>query len=382
MYLNIKFFEKLKIFQKLKSNYALCLVVILLVALTLRVLFIWNRYLGNDEPYTVDWVSHGLNHFIQVTLGDTSPPLFYFLAFGAYNLLNLYGFYLLVIFFGVLSIFVLYKVVALIFDRKIALLSVLLFSISTMHILYSQHIRPYTFVQFFVLFAIYISLKYFQNRKGAELAKLSVIFVILLFTYYPAIVPLLIIYAVIFYSDLKKKTFPLYAILSLIPVFIAGILVYIFFIVQIVRASTHNYSFPLVENFFYFFYKHFAAVNISTALPSMQASIVLGIILCVLFAAGLIISKRKYIPLIIFGSIGLYYLVFLKFSSIIYFKHMSAIMPLIYIFPAVGLMWIWKKNKIVFYILLITIIILSFLVIIFYYQTITLIPEWTPIIGH
>jgi hypothetical protein len=114
-------------------------------------------------------------------------------------------------------------------------------------------------------------------------------------------------------------------------------------------------------------------------------AIVLGLILSGLFVYGLVLSlkaKKTFIPVLIFATIFIYYLAQFKFSAIIYFKHMSAVMPLIFIFPALALVDVSNKNKKVYFLLLWTIIILSVLTLLFYYNTITTFTEWISIIGH
>jgi len=373
----------LKLGRRLSA--AKAILAVLLLAVILRVLFIWARYPGNDEPYTLDWVSNGLGHFIEVIFKDTSPPLFYFLAFLFNALMGIYGFYLLVIIFGVLSIVMLYKITLFLFDKKVALLSAFLLCISTMHVLYSQHLRPYSFVQFLVLAAIYVSLLYLKDKKRSRLFWLSILFLITALTYYPATVPFVLIYAYLAFKEIRAGRKPFLLIASFIPAPVAFGAFYLFFSSQIANALAHKYPFPLFENFFYFFYKHFAGINLSTSISMFPWAIILGIILCIFFVLGLwkvLSSKKFFLPYLIFGSIAIYYAAFFKFNSIVYFKHMSAIMPLIFIFPAIGLLMVERSNKKIFWILLAVIILLSLASLVFYYYVITSYEIWTPLIGH
>ena len=364
---------------------------ILFLALILRVLFIWQRYLGNDEPFTLDWISNGLSHFIAVKAIDGSPPLFYFLALISNTFFGLYGVYALVIFFGVCTIFVLYKIADLLFGRRVALLSALLITISPMHVLYSQHLRPYSFIQFLVLLGVYFALRFlFINKKhdanrNRNLLWLSVLLVLAVLTYYPAIACFVLIYAYLVFDAFKNKKSPSLEIISIIPGVLTFFVLQYLFSGQFSRA-VGSYYYPLLEDFFYFFYKNFAAINISTALTVIPYALLFGGLLMILFFTGLIISRNtkhaKLLFFVIFGSILAYYLAYPFVNQILYFKHMSSMAPLLFIFPAIALFKIENKNSISFYGILIILVLLSALLLSFYYSTIISVENWIPIIGH
>lgn len=360
---------------------------ILLLSIILRVLFVWARNLGNDEPFTIGVASGTFENLVQIVSWDPSM-LYYFTTFFVHNILGLFGLYLISIVCGVVSVFLVYKIAKVLFNKKIALLATLLIAISPMHILYSQHLRVYSLVQMFVLFGIFFSLRYLNDFNWKNLAWLSLSFLLASFVFYPAIIVFLVIYGFLLLKiyfnkqKFKERFVHLFCSFAITPAVFLLLSDKIFG--QVGFVTTSLYKYPLVENFFYYFYKHFAAVNISASVEMFPLAILLGIILSVLFAYGVFLllkEKRYYLLGLIFLPIFAYYLAYTKFSLILYFKHMSAAMPLIFIVAALGLSRFEKRNKL-FYVLLVIIVILSILTTFFYYYIITTHIEWIPIIGH
>lgn len=67
--------------------------------------------------------------------------------------------------FGILSIYVIYKLGELIFDTNIGLLSSFILAISSYHIRYSQEARSYSLLVLFVLLSSYYLIKVLENKE-------------------------------------------------------------------------------------------------------------------------------------------------------------------------------------------------------------------------
>jgi hypothetical protein len=240
-------------------------------------------------------------------------------------------------------------------------------------------------MQFIVLAGIYFGALYKKSWKNKHLVLLSFFFLLSALTYYPAVIPFVLVYAWIFIAAIRGKKNILPLVFSFIPAPAAFLLLNLFFGSRISAALAHKYYFPLIENFFYFFYKHFAAVNVSSSISMFPIAIILGVLMCILFAFGfyeLVKAKKYFFISLILGSMAIYYCAYLKFSSILYFKHMSAVMPLIFIFPAVALYRLYFGNRTAFFVLLLAIAVFSLATTGFYYFISSTVAIWTPLIGH
>jgi 4-amino-4-deoxy-L-arabinose transferase-like glycosyltransferase len=374
------------IFENLNAKTAL--VSIIIFSIILRVLFIWSRNLGNDEPFTLMVASGTFENLVSIVAWDPSM-LYYFTTFFVYKVLGIFGLYLMTVIGGVVSVFLVYKIAKILFNERIALLSTFLLAISPMHILYSQHLRVYSLTQMFVLFGILFALQYSKSFDWKKLVLLSLSFLLAAFIYYPAIVVFLVIYGFLLWKILSNKKSVKVRFVQLFCSFAIVPAIFLLLVDKILGqvgfVATTAYKYPLVENFFYYFYKHFSAVNIWSSIEMFPIAIILGVVLSLCFAYGvyLLLRKKKvYLLSLIFLPIFAYYLAYTKFSLMLYFKHMSATMPLIFIVAAFGLLGIQKKNTKLFYLLLGIIIIASLLTTFFYYFIITNYVEWIPIIGH
>jgi uncharacterized membrane protein len=67
--------------------------------------------------------------------------------------------------FGVACVFLLYRVGALMFNKRTALLSALLVSLSSFHLYYSQEARPYALLAMLTLFSMYFFLRLIREQR-------------------------------------------------------------------------------------------------------------------------------------------------------------------------------------------------------------------------
>jgi mannosyltransferase len=98
--------------------------------------------------------------------------------------------------FGLLILFMSYKVGALIFDTEVGILSSFLLAFSTFHIQYSQEARMYSLMGFLTLVSMYYFIKFVKEKSIAVSIKYLIFSLLLIFTH---LFSMLIIFSQSFY---------------------------------------------------------------------------------------------------------------------------------------------------------------------------------------
>ncbi len=164
--------------------------LLFIIALCLRIIGLGQESLWADEFYTLQTAQHKscaevLAHVQSV---DPHPPLYFLLI---HVMISLFGssdiaLRLPSVLFGSLAVSCFYFVARLIFPRQplLAFLSAVLLLISPMHIWYSQEARPYAFLHFLEVIAIWACLVLGRGiREGSPDAKnISASFALVLFS--------------------------------------------------------------------------------------------------------------------------------------------------------------------------------------------------------
>jgi len=156
---NIRFFLFV---PKKRLIYLLGLVI--LIGFSLRIFKLGTHDLWYDEVICV-WVGENLNHIYT----GRHPPLFVILlqAWTTYFGKSEFALRFLSVIFSVLSIYAIYKLGNLLFDKKTGLVGAVILSISPIHIWYSQEVKGYTLLPFLIITAVYFYIKAFREDKVA-----------------------------------------------------------------------------------------------------------------------------------------------------------------------------------------------------------------------
>jgi 4-amino-4-deoxy-L-arabinose transferase-like glycosyltransferase len=145
---------------------ALCLII--LAAFILRVFRLDFQSLWYDEAFSVYLAHFDLASITARTAADIQPPLYYYL-------LNLwialagdseFAVRFLSLFFGVLTIPLLYVTARQLSNQTAALIAALLATLSPLYIWYSQEARMYTLITFLLLLSSYALLRGIEGTRG------------------------------------------------------------------------------------------------------------------------------------------------------------------------------------------------------------------------
>lgn len=118
-----------------------------------------------DEIISI-WMSKKIFILIDYPIDVATPPLFNILL----NMWMHFGegeftLRLLPLIFGILSIFGIYKIGELLFNRTIGLISAFMISISAFHVYYSQELRAYSLVTFLSIASMFFLIKALKGNK-------------------------------------------------------------------------------------------------------------------------------------------------------------------------------------------------------------------------
>ena len=94
---------------------------------------------------------------------------------------------IILIFFGAINIYLLYKIVRKLFNQQIAVLSAIVFTIAPLHVRYSRIIRTDITQTMFILATIYFFISYLESKRKKDLFIGSIFFGFSVATKWPSL---------------------------------------------------------------------------------------------------------------------------------------------------------------------------------------------------
>lgn len=171
--------------MKLKKIHILLLGILLLAA-ALRFYHLSYKSISIDEAIGGLYASDTLPRVLILTINDVHPPLFYIIhhfwikVFGTAEA----GLRSIAVFFGLLSIAGLYKLGALIFNRRVGIIAAFLLAISPWHIWISQNARSNSLVLFLTICSIYSLYQLLRTQQHKWFVAFAAVSVISIYTHY------------------------------------------------------------------------------------------------------------------------------------------------------------------------------------------------------
>ncbi len=148
-----------------RVNLFYVLLVVFLAAFALRIFRLDFQSLWYDEAFSVYLAQFSLAEITVRTAADIQPPLYYYLLHVWIVLAGQSEFAarFLSLFFGVLTIPLMYVTARRLFDPSIALIAAVLATLSPLYLWYSQEARMYTLITFLLLLSSYLLLRALQT---------------------------------------------------------------------------------------------------------------------------------------------------------------------------------------------------------------------------
>jgi len=149
------------------NKYSILILLIIVTGSVLRLNNITSENFWLDEIRTIYLSNTHLLNTVELMQYEWQTPLYFLIINVWISFFSISEFSLRIpsVIFGVLSIIFTYKIVALLYNEKVGVLSAIFISISPIHIYFSQEARTYTFTVFLTLLSFYYFLKIFKSNK-------------------------------------------------------------------------------------------------------------------------------------------------------------------------------------------------------------------------
>jgi len=166
------------------------LVILIIVAgLFIRMYHLGQESLWMDEGHSIRVASLSLPHIIGNLSGDFHQPLYFIVLHGWINIFgdSEFSARFLSVLCGVLSIWMIFRVGRLLFDKETGILSGVLLCVSGFNIYYSQEVRMYSPVTFLTLLSMYYFIKLLQQKSFLNSGKYLLFTALLFYTHHVGI---------------------------------------------------------------------------------------------------------------------------------------------------------------------------------------------------
>jgi uncharacterized membrane protein len=209
-------------------------VLVVVCGLALRMLYLDHESVSGDEAFSMSVSQLPLQEMMRALVQDfVHPPLHYLVLRGWFKLFGfgLFQARMLSVIFGTLAVLFLYLLAEYLFDRRTALLSAVLMSVSQLAIMYSQEVRPYAQFHFLALLSAYLFVRAMREGRASYCWGFLATAILMLYTDYFSVylIVALLLVAAIYRQDSRLRLWWVLAggalaIASYLPWITSGIL--------------------------------------------------------------------------------------------------------------------------------------------------------------
>ncbi|HHT9124391.1 MAG TPA: glycosyltransferase family 39 protein [Candidatus Brocadiia bacterium] len=195
--------------QKYYTTILLCLIIFL--AAFLRIYYLSTPSYSSDDVLAIKKINEISAKYIVWEALHKSRPMLFFISVHCWQLLagsSEFALRLPSAIFGILSVFVIFKLASLIFDKKTALIGALLLAVNPEHFFFSCSLKAYTLTTLLALTSLYLLLRALKGHRTILWIAFCISNVMLLYTHNSAVFIVLtelFFMAVVFY---RKRKYP------------------------------------------------------------------------------------------------------------------------------------------------------------------------------
>jgi mannosyltransferase len=158
---------------RLQKNYFSDFIIPLLLFLLnfiLKVIFLDNRDVAGDEPFSIFHAQKELSGIIQMLKSENNPPLHFFLLHFWIKLFGISSFSVRFpsLVFSALTSVILFRIGNRFFDMKTGITAALIFTFSTMHIYFSHEARVYSLFVLLTAWSLFLYLKMAERPERTK----------------------------------------------------------------------------------------------------------------------------------------------------------------------------------------------------------------------
>ncbi len=195
----------------------LLLILILIISFFVRIYGLQSENIWSDEAVTIFNSHKSVLHNIKWSLGYGYYPSYHVILSLWEKIFGLKEFNVrfLSLIFGILSVYMIFKIGTFMFNKKVGFYSSIILALSPYNVYYSQEARVYALFVFLSLCSIYFYLKLIQSNKNKHMVYYVLFTFLMLITHPPAIFILVfqnIHYLFFVKKNLKKWVFIQFAL--------------------------------------------------------------------------------------------------------------------------------------------------------------------------
>ena len=160
--------KMIKDFSLSEKSTKMILLSTLALSLILRIFKLDAEDIWVDEMFSINLAHNNIFEIITGSLKDLNPPLYYIILHYWSSLFGNGEFVTRIpsVIFGIISIYIIYKIGRLILNKEVGLISAFMLSISLFHIRYSQEARSYSLLVLLVLISNYYFFQILKEDKN------------------------------------------------------------------------------------------------------------------------------------------------------------------------------------------------------------------------
>ena len=190
-----------------KNKILLILILILIISFFVRVYGLQSENIWPDEGGTVFHAHKSVLHNIKWSLSVGYFPLYHVILSSWEKIFGLEEFSVrfLSLIFGILSVYIVFKIGTFMFNKKVGIYSAIIMALSPFNVSYSQEARVYTLLVLLSLSSIYFYLRFIESQKKKHMIYYILFTFLMLNTHAPAI--FILVFQNIHYLLFVKKNF-------------------------------------------------------------------------------------------------------------------------------------------------------------------------------
>lgn len=196
--------------------------LILTINLVIKYLYIDNRDIAGDEPFSIYWGQMSMKSIIDMLYNENNPPLHFFIL---HFIIKLFGVSALSVripslIFSSLTAVIIYKIGSKYFTHIIGIGASLIFSFSTMHIFFSHEARVYPLFSLLTACLLYVFLGIIKNPSNrSNFYALFVLNVLLIYSHYFGIFVLFMeVFSLLIITERKQLLKPLALVMATVVI--------------------------------------------------------------------------------------------------------------------------------------------------------------------
>ena len=172
-----------------KNKILLLLILILIISFFVRAYGIQSEDVWSDEGVTLFHAHQSVLHNIKWSLSVGYFPLYHIILslWGNFFGLEEFSVRFLSLIFGILSVYVAFRIGTFMFNKKVGLYSAIILSLSPYNVYYSQEARVYSLLVLLSLYSIYFYLRFIESQKKKHMFYYILFTFLMLNTHAPAV---------------------------------------------------------------------------------------------------------------------------------------------------------------------------------------------------